>query len=439
MDDQKFERSALKRELGIFERAQVLSGEYLPFNAVSVLRLAGSPEPEIIQRCLSALQDRHPLLRMRIAKEKAAYFFMEEGTPEIRLSIQRMDEEDGWKAVCEEELNTGFDIEKGPLVRCRYLRFHGKSGEAGIVMTFHHSIIDAASIACVFRELLSLSEAFQLTGTAQDFSSLPLLLPEESYFPSGFKGMTGKIRIMRFMFRQIGDEVRYRRQTRGKRKPPIPEKARCRILPLNLSPENTEKLVRQSRKNRVSLNSCLSAAIILAVIRNLYNERSLPVRYFIFADLRPYLEPPVPENNLGSYHSMMRLSVTVSGEQDFWGLARQVNEQVYTSSKAGEKFIQPLLSGKMMRMFIRLKKIRMGTTALSYPGVFNVAPNYGETKVKGVHGFVSNFPIGPEFTATARIFDRRLWLDCVYLDGEMDNEKAKAVAGEVMAILQGGR
>jgi hypothetical protein len=126
-------------------------------------------------------------------------------------------------------------------------------------------------------------------------------------------------------------------------------------------------------------------------------------------------------------------------EQGFWDLAQRVNSQVYAASKAGEKFIQPLLSEKMMRMFIKLKKIRMGTTALSYPGVFNIKPVYGKTKVKEVYGFVSNFPIGPEFTATARIFDRRLWLDCVYLDADMDHAKARSIAGEIINILQSGR
>jgi len=428
----------MNRKLGIFETAQTISGEYLPFNAVAVLRLAGSPEPELVQRSLLALQDRHPMLKMRIRKYKSRYLFDSEGAPEIRLSVQNRDEEDRWQSACEEELNEKFVIDPGPLFRCRYLYSDRSPGEADIVLTFHHAIIDATSIECLSRELLTLCDSFRVGAPLPNYAPLPLLKPEEDYFPAAFKGFSRKTRIMRFMSKAMGEEMGYRRNMRGKRKPPIHEKARCRILPLQLSPEHTDKLVRQSRRQKVTLNSCLSAAMMVSVVRNLYDNQDLPVRYFIFADLRPYLKPPVEGNNLGSFHAMMRLSIPVSRDQDFWDLARRVNQQVYMASKTGEKFIQPLLSTKMMRMFIRLKNIRMGTTALSYPGVFNIEPVYGETKVRAVHGFVSNFPIGPEFTATARIFDRALWLDCVYLDSDMDRSKARSIADEMLAILQTG-
>jgi hypothetical protein len=176
--------------------------------------------------------------------------------------------------------------------------------------------------------------------------------------------------------------------------------------------------------------------MILSVAKYLYDDQDLPIRHFTFADLRPYLKPPISEYNLGSYHSMMRVTVPVSKDQNFWDLAQRVNQEVYLASKKGYKFVQPLLSARMMRMFIRLKKMRMAATALSYPGVTKIQPAYGETQVKDVHGFVSNFPIGPEFTASARIYDRQLFLDVVYLDSDMDRAKAQMISDEILATLQ---
>jgi len=177
---------------------------------------------------------------------------------------------------------------------------------------------------------------------------------------------------------------------------------------------------------------------MLSVAKYLYENQDLPMRHFTFADLRPYLKPPVSECNLGSYHSMMRLTVPVNEDQNFWDLAQQVNQQVYSASKKGQKFIQPLLSAKMMRMFIRFQKMRMGTTALSYPGVTKIEPVYGETQVKVIHGFVSNFPIGPEYSATARIFNHQLYLDSLYLDSDLDQAKAQMIANEILSILRAG-
>jgi NRPS condensation-like uncharacterized protein len=428
----------MKRKLGIFETAQTISGEYFPFNAVGILRSINSPKPEFVQRSLLILQDRHPLLKMRITKEKAHYFFVSEGTPEIRLDILRREDDDHWKSVCEEELNHTFDIEKGPLIRCRYLYSDMQPAEAEIIITCHHSIIDAKSVVRIFHELLSLCHTIQKDGLPRNYPPLSLLLPEESYFPAAFRGLSGKSRILRFMLGQIGDEIKYRRLTRSKRKPPIHARARCCILTAKLSPEHTDKLIRQSRRKRVSLNSCLSAAMLLSVTKYLYENQNLPMRHFTFADLRPYLKPPVSEYNLGSYHSMMRLTIPVNKDQNFWDLAQQVNQQVYSASKKGHKFIQPLLSAKMMRMFIRFQKMRMGTTALSYPGVTKIEPVYGETQVKVIHGFVSNFPIGPEYSATARIFNHQLYLDSLYLDSDLDQAKAQMIANEILSILRAG-
>lgn len=429
----------MKRKLGVFETAQTLSGEYFPFNAVGILHSINSPKPEFVQRSVLRMQERHPLLKMRITKEKGRYVFVSEGAPEIPLDIIRREGPDHWRSVCEEELNRAFDIEKGPLIRCRYLYSDSQLKEAEIVITCHHSMIDATSVMRIFHELLSLCDASQKDEHPhQNYAPLPLLFPEESYFPPAFKGLSGKSRILRFMLGQIGDEIQYRRLTRNKRKPPVHASARCRILTAELPPGPTDELIRQSRKKRVSLNSCLSAAMMLSVAKHLYENQDLPMRHFTFADLRPYLKPPVSEVNLGSYYSMMRLTVPLNRNQNFWDLAQHINRQVYRVSKKGEKFIQPLLSAKMMRMFIRLQKMRMGTTALSYPGVVKIEPAYGETQVKVIHGFVSNFPIGPEYTATARIFDHRLYLDCLYLDSDLDRGKARMIADEILAILRTG-
>jgi hypothetical protein len=426
----------MKRKLGMFETAQTISGEYLPFNAVGILRLINGPKPEVLQSGLSDLQNRHPLLKVRITREKGHYEYISDGTPKIQADIIEREGADHWKSVCEEELNQKFEIEKGPLIRCRYLYSDVQPTESEIALSCHHSIVDATSVVRLFHELLSLCDSLEREKLLLDDSALPLLLPEDDYFPATFKGLSRKSRIMRFMFSQIGDEMKYRRLTRNKRKPPIHSQARCKILTANLSPEDTEKLIRQSREKRVSMNSCLSAAMMMAVTKHIYEGQVLPMRHFTFADLRPYLKPPISEINLGTYHAMMRLTIPRDKDQDFWDLARQINQQVYTASKTGQKFIQALLSARMMRMFIRFKNVRMGTTALSYPGVTKIEPSYGETRVKDLHGFVSNFPIGPEYTASARIFNQQLWLDIVYLDSDMDRAKAKEIADEMLAILQ---
>ncbi len=55
--------------------------------------------------------------------------------------------------------------------------------------------------------------------------------------------------------------------------------------------------------------------------------------------------------------------------------------------------------------------------------------------MREVHAFVSNFPVGPEYTAQARIYRKRLVWDVVYLDADMTAEEAAKIARRMKAVL----
>lgn len=426
----------MNRKLGVFETAQVLSGEYAPFNAVSVFQLENGPSPEIVGKCLMLVQQRHPLLKMRIVKEKSSYFFESEGTPKIPHTVIKRKTEDHWKSVAEEELNKNFDLTRGTLIRCVQLIPEMPQSLSEIIITFQHSIIDASSIFQLSHELLSLCHTIRINGHKKDYSPLQLLSPEEDFFPPSFKGIRRKGNTILFLARQIGDEINYRRKMQGRERPRIHERTKCRIVSIQLSENHTRYLIRQSRRNRVSLMSCCSAAMLLAFSRLLIKNQGVPLRHLIFTDLRPYLKPPVSNKHIGSYHGMMPMIIFVNENQNFWELAHKVNQKTYRAAKRGDKFIAPLMSAKMMRMYIGSQKMRMGTTALSYTGIAPTQSSYGDIQVESLHGFVSNFPIGPEFTATAGLYKKRLYWDFVYLDLDMDEDKAYSIADEIKAIIK---
>ena len=179
-----------------------------------------------------------------------------------------------------------------------------------------------------------------------------------------------------------------------------------------------------------------TAAMLQAVARLIYKGQDLPLRYFTFADLRPYLKPPVSEENLGTYHSVMRSTIQVKGKQEFWDLAQRINQQVYDAFKRGDKFISPLLTPQMMRMIIKLKSMRMGTTALSYHGNVKLLSSYGRTRVTGIRGYISNFSLGPLYTAAVRLFNKEFLWDILYLDSDMDLSLAQSIADEILGTLE---
>jgi len=425
----------MKRKLGSFETAQAITNESFPFNAVIILRIIDGPSEDTLNQVLSLLQHRQPLLGVHLEKNKKQYFFLSENTPPIPLRVVERKSDSHWKSAAEEELNNVLDFRTGPLARVTYII--GKNGkhDSEIIITLHHAVIDAPSGGNLIHELLYLCDQVESHTISEVPASLEPVPSAEEFFPSSFRGINRRWRNLLFFLRQLGDEFHYRRHTKGKRTAPIHTEGRGRILPMELSTETTESLCKTARKKRISVNSLFAAAILMAVHKHLYKNQNLPMRNFSFANLRPYLKPPLGDEYLGSYFSMMRFTVGMKEVPRIWELAGEINDIVYTSVRRGDKFCFNLLGLPMMRAILRLKAFRMGTTAVSYTGPLDIDRIYGDIRIKNIHAFVSNFVLGPEYTAQTRLFDKQFYWDILYLDSDMSEEEAGIIADEIRVIL----
>jgi hypothetical protein len=425
----------MPRPLGAFETAATITGEELPFNAVIVLRLGGGPSREALEAALVALQRRQPLLRVRIARSSGRYVFASEGVPPIPLRVVERDGEDRWCDVAEDELNRRMEAAPGPLARCTLLTPSTDGPGSEIVLCLHHAIIDAASAGTLLRELLAhLDPAARRAGPG-DPSSAPLGPPIEELLPPRHRGLRAYPGLAAFLLRQVADEVAYRWRARAARKPPIHETATSRVLSREISAEATDRLVRSARRHRATVASVASAAMLLAVQRLLYSGDEVPMRHFTFADLRPYLEPPLSGASLGSYISMLRYTVPMCRHQPLWPLARRITAQVGGGGHRGDKLYTVRMAPAMMRTILGQKSFRMGTTAVSYVGAVRLPDRVGPIEVRGLHAWVSNIPLGPEYTAHVRLFRRRLCWDILYLDADLGAERAAVIADHIVEIL----
>jgi len=441
----------MRRELGSFETAATLTHRHAPFVVVVVLKLDHGPSPERLAGALAALERRHALLGVRIVERAGGRFWFEpDGTPPIPLRVAERTGEEGWIGVAEEELNGRFDAGAGPLLRCTYLAPPGPPDSAAtgdpmpggargeIVLTFHHAAMDAVSGGALVEELLRLCDPeAELPPDGGPPAPAPgdALPPVERRFPPAWRGARGRGRLAGFLARQLADDAAYRFRTRGLRRPPIPRSARCRVLPVELPEAATSALARAARRQRVSLNGALAAAFLLAVNRALYGERAAALRYMTFADLRPYVVPPVVGGALGGYLAMLRYTARLGRATGFWELAREISRQVAAGGRRGDKFGSLRMSEWVIRTLLRRRSERMAATAVSYSGVTRLDRTFGPIELRGMHAFVSNFELGPEYTALARLLNGRLQLDVVYLEGDMDRALAQSIAGEILATL----
>jgi hypothetical protein len=426
----------MRRRLGQMELAHTLSGEYAPYNAVAALRLAGAPDPVALERSLGVLRKRHPFLSASIVSERGRYFIDTECAAEIRVRVVERLDESRWTSLVEDELNRRYDAGAGPMLHCTYVAPSRDDDRGEIILTLNHTIIDAASGANLCHELLCLCDALGRGREPRGYEPLSPLPPVETAFPAAFKGLSGSGRLLRFLLRQLAGEAAHLVHAGGARRIRSTGSFRCRILPVQLSREASASVIQRARQQRVTVNGALQAAMLLAVARHLYDGRTVALRHMIFPGLRAYIQPPISDESLGCYLSLIFMATRVGSERGFWALARVIDEKTYAAAKRGEKFLAVRASAWAMRTMIRWRRGRMAATALNYAGSTRLASEYGTTRLLAVHGFVSNFPMGPEYTAQARLFAGRLWWDVVYLDSDMSREVALDIADDMFSTLE---
>ena len=411
------------RKLGIFEKAMLIANKHAPFNIVSVLRMGNAPQPETVKMALVKLQKRHPFLRAGIVNEALEFL------PSLSLPFTTKDRmnENQWRDIVEGEMAFTYGPAK-PLLNAVYLY---KDGYGELILNVHHVIMDAASGMNLLDELLQLC--------AGSDAPLPPLDPApamETRFPPSYQGLRRIVNVAGYALAQMVDMARFMWRTRKERTPPVHLGGNGHIATLILPEDLVDSLARQGRKDGITLNSLLNAALVLAVNRHLYKGQPVTTRTFSFADLRPYTQPPTPPEYLANYISMMGYTLDVAEDVDFWELARDLHGKIYRSLKHGDKFSASLMSEALLRMFTKMKSMRFGATALNYSSFVPLKTRYGKVKLVGLHGFVSGYDLGPELASQARLFDNQLWWDFIYLDTDMDAEMAGNIIDEIKAILE---
>ncbi len=399
------------------------------FNVVSVLRLEHAPVPNMIQDALGLLQKRHPLLQACIKDGKYARLFH----PPLPFQITEQQGDIDWLNIVEHEMDTRLDPESG-LFRGSYIY---NSSQANLFLTFHHSIMDSASVVHLFDELLQICSGALYAGETMHPPILEVAPPVEEQFPASFKGLPGLIKTTKYAFTQMADEVQYQWRMRGKRIPPVHLGARGFPLTLTIPKSLVDALSKRCRAEKVTLNSLLNASLLLAANRYLYAGNHTPMRTFTFADLRPYTVPPTPAEHLANYISMLRYTIDVSGVSEIWTLTKTLHDRIYRSLKQGDKFLASKMSESLIKMFVGLKSMRMGSTALNYSGAIPLQTQYGGIKSEGYcTAFCRALIWDPKSQRRRALFNNELLMDFMFLETDMDRESAGKIVQEVLAILE---
>jgi hypothetical protein len=251
------------RELGYGERLQVLMDRHRPTHTVGAVDLLGKTDPEQWRTALYKLQQRHPLLSVRIqfSQQNILAFYHVEGAA---VPFRMIRGTASWQREVERELALAFNTAEAPLIRVTLLH---ESEKAVLILSVHHAIGDGLAIQYLFRDLL-------MALGDEVLDSLPVP-PSIETLLSGLPTSN-----------TVHDQPKLSR-----RKPAtyVSKQAKPHLSYLRLNKSLTEALRERARQEKSTVHSALCAAVAMWIREYSPKRKDEPIRIGFPASARQRL------------------------------------------------------------------------------------------------------------------------------------------------------
>ncbi|WP_341532088.1 condensation domain-containing protein (plasmid) [Nostoc sp. UHCC 0302] len=319
---------AVCRPLGALEQLFWLLDRANPFHFALTAQIKGRFSVHQLQQALTLVQQRHPLLRVRIALDEAEQpWFVEDSAP-IPLRVVQRQSEEHWQREVEREIETPFVWWQAPLVRVVLVHSSNDAQLSELIVISHHSIADGTSITYLIRDIL------QALATPTVFvQSLPVPPSREDLVPGKALQTLSELKPMPKFTKMSGSlgSVQSVRQNN-----------RQFVRSGSLSPKTTLLLLTRSRQEQTSVHAAICAAFLLAIRHQNGSEQPQNLRCMSPINLRPYLTS-FNQEDVGLWVSAGRTSHHLSADANLWDVARSLKQQlnqIMTPDKLFEEIFQ---------------------------------------------------------------------------------------------------
>jgi hypothetical protein len=407
----------------------------------------GPLDPAHLRLALDRLQERHPLLRVRILPHPRAHFADDERVP-IPLRIAPGA---SWLSEAEDELNRPFPPDQAPLWRATLIPCaDGNPEDSVLILSHHHVLADARTAANQVRDTLQ-DVACLLTGAAlPPVEPLPLTAPLAALLPR--RGLALFPAMNSYLLRSIGARLRgwprkLRLEGTGDGGMPSPAQRRTRLLHHVLPATQTAALGERARREGTTVQGALGAALLLAVAQDMGLSRPATVGCFSTVSLRDELLPdpvhgPVGEA-VGLYVSQVTTFHRLWGERPFWDLAREFRAALVRAKNAGEAY----MTFPWLGLFIPggpdpgpglVRRIDMAAPAavgITNVGRLALPVRYGPLRLHRLHIAIGAALVAP-LVAGVTTLDGQLSCNLMHVEPLLPGGRARAIQDAMMGLLR---
>jgi NRPS condensation-like uncharacterized protein len=293
-----------------------------PFSIVTmVARIKGHVTEEMLRHAVRKVQQRHFLIRVRIKDgQDHAQWFVADDVQEIPIETIPRQSENDWIEIHAEGLKIPFDFETHPAIRFILVQ---SSDISELIILCHHMICDGMSLAYLARDLMvylgdPAREVEVLPPTPViDLDNLPDDVSQSGLAKFFIKRMNQKWAEECVFF----DQEDYKILTKA-----YWDNYHHKFFSIELSEAETSALVKQCRKEAVTVNSALTTAFSGAQ-SFVEGEKPYHAKIVVAASLRERL-PHSPSEAIGMYAGGVELKFKYNHKKNFWENARAFHQKI---------------------------------------------------------------------------------------------------------------
>ncbi|AOT61968.1 phthiocerol/phthiodiolone dimycocerosyl transferase family protein [Streptomyces rubrolavendulae] len=425
----------VRRELSPLERWYWIADRIAPLNVVGRVRLHGPVTGAALRSALTALQARHPLLRVAIepggpGEEPRFTPVVDRPIPLDHRVLDDPAAGDAWQRVIDRELVNGrVDWRAGPLATATVLTSPGPDGGThDLILSLLHVIADGTTVISLLRQWAELAAGLPVGARA-------VLPPAEDLFPAGHRGTAGEAPARAKADRDEADLLRLApRRVDADEAVPF-ERRRTRFLHRALDGAALESLARACRARGVTVHGVLTAAMVHAVATDAGAADGTWYSIGSPVDFRGDLEPAVDPDDVGSYVATIPSLVEHAAARPLWETAREISTDLRARKARGEQFSMIRLIGlsgprnlaEAMPFVRHLDEKGPINFCVSNIGRFPFPDEVGPWRATGAQ-FVASLSVVGTFVATVNSSHHQLVWNFTYAEGTVADERAARLA-----------
>jgi hypothetical protein len=413
----------MKRKLMMVERIMYVDAT-TPLNCVFTAKIRGSINPENLHIALSKIQQKHPLLRVRIDEdlEGGPYFILNDNIRKIPVRIAQRFMDDDWLKESETEWYKLFDGINEPLARLVWV---GSATVSELLLVMPHCVCDGSTCVALMREILSL-----LDNPQQELEAYTSLNWIKELMPDTFDKVKNalKARILSL----LGKLFFLFKDTRNKF-----DKGNDYALHWKLDEEQTLAIVDACKNAGTSIH----AALCVAFMKAFQHVRCDKFRGKVICpvDIRRFI-PEIKQDTMFAFAPIVELSMDKKPDMDFWTQARNIKADLTVKIEAMNTY-EMLWMGEYMHAsvnrMVKFLKATNGThdITLSNMGRLNITETYRSFELETIYSPTVAFPWRNPNTLVTTTFKNQMDFTFMSNDAFLDKAEALKIKTAAMEIL----